>query len=254
VTVADPASADRRAVTAPGLAGRPQDEAAAGARAVAHSIEPAGRRVRGRADAGAAGRPTGRHERAQPRRAGGVAGLARFRTGAVAADAVDTESTGAVPAAPAGGAVGPAHRVGAAASGRRRFASAVVDRAVGARCARTEAASGGAETDPTNRDDADEPCGSRIKHFAKRKPGSCLGKTRARSRHIIVRTRKVRQRLVIGGRQHRRAGCRPGINTTSGAGGPGHHWHCAGAIDGTTKCRTNRRPRSRTELFPKPPP
>ena len=191
MTVADPAPADRRAVTGSGLAGRPQDEAAAGAGAVAHSIEPAGRRVGGRADAGAAGRPTSRHERADPRRAGGVAGLARLGTGAVAADAVDAESTGAVPVAPAGGAVGPAHLVGAAAGDHRRFATAVADRAVGARCARMVAASSGAKTDPPDRDGGEEPRGSKFNHFAKCKPEPYAGKTRAGLQVISDRARWV---------------------------------------------------------------
>ena len=131
-TVADPAPADRRAAAGARLAGGPEDEAAAGAGAVAHPIEAAGRRVRGRADTGAARRSAGRHERAHPRCAGVVAGLAGFGTGAVTADAVDAEATGAVPVAPAGGAVGPAHLVGAAAGDRRRIAAGVGDRPVGA--------------------------------------------------------------------------------------------------------------------------
>ena len=179
VTVADPAPADRRAVAGPRLADRAEDEAAAGAGAVARPVEAAGRGLGGRADAGTARRPAGRHERAGPRRAGRVAGLARFGTRAVTADAVDTESTGAVPGAPASGAAGAVHLVGAVAGDRWRVAAAVVDRPVGAQCSRMAAASGGEETDPPDRNGAEEPRGSKVNHFAKCKPAPPSRKTRA---------------------------------------------------------------------------
>ena len=53
--------------------------------------------------------------------------------------------------------------------------ASVADRPVGGRT-RTEAAPVGAQTDPDDRDDAEEPqCGSKVKHFEERKAPVLFG-------------------------------------------------------------------------------